>query len=208
MNSFINYIIESGISLGLLSLLYFVFLRNETFFKANRMFLLLAVMFSSILPLLHLKIYGTERFLSPEADVAGPRMLETITVNGSAISGSLADLVSANQLLLFAYLSVSGIFALLLVYKLHRLFRVEGKGTTICKAGINFVYVEGNSSPYSFLNYLFVSKELENTSGWEKMLAHESEHIRQGHTVDILILELISIFQWFNPFFWLLRRVF
>jgi TonB family protein len=25
--------------------------------------------------------------------------------------------------------------------------------------------------------------------------------------VDILILELISIFQWFNPFFWLLRRV-
>ncbi len=54
---------------------------------------------------------------------------------------------------------------------------------------------------------MFVSQKLESTPGWEKMLAHESEHIRQGHTVDILILELISIFQWFNPFFWLLRRV-
>ena len=206
MNSFINYIIESGISLGLLSLIYFVFLRNETFFKANRLFLLFAVVFSSALPLLHLKVYGPANLLLPTNE-GGTNMLEAVTVNGTAFSRSLTDLITANQLFLFGYLAISAIFTMLLVYKIYQVARMVRKGKLVRKAGINFVYVEGNSSPYSFLSYLFVSENLENNPNWEKMLAHESEHIRQGHTVDILILELVSIFQWFNPFFWLLRRV-
>lgn len=40
----------------------------------------------------------------------------------------------------------------------------------------------------------------------KEMLAHEMEHVRQGHSFDILILELLTIFQWFNPFIWLLKR--
>ena len=61
-------------------------------------------------------------------------------------------------------------------------------------------------SPFSFLNYVFVSKNLHETKGWEKMLEHEQQHIRQGHTFDVLMLEVIAIVQWFNPFFWMFRR--
>jgi TonB family protein len=38
------------------------------------------------------------------------------------------------------------------------------------------------------------------------MLAHELEHVRQGHSFDVIILELLTAFQWFNPFMWMLRR--
>jgi TonB family protein len=40
----------------------------------------------------------------------------------------------------------------------------------------------------------------------KEMLAHEMEHVRQKHSFDVLILELLTIIQWFNPFIWLLKR--
>ncbi len=208
MNSFINYIIESGISLGLLSIIYFIFLRNETFFKANRLFLLFSVIFSSILPLLHLKIYQSGgSVLSSNTGSGTQNILETVTVYRTGLSGSLADILSASHLVVFGYLTGAGIIAFLLIFRILQVIRIIMKGKVVQKTGIKFVYMEEDSSPYSFLDYLFVSKNLENNPSWEKMLAHETEHIRQGHTVDILILELISIFQWFNPFFWMLRRI-
>jgi TonB family protein len=39
------------------------------------------------------------------------------------------------------------------------------------------------------------------------MLIHEFEHVKQGHSIDILVLEVLTVFQWFNPFFWLLKRL-
>lgn len=38
------------------------------------------------------------------------------------------------------------------------------------------------------------------------MLEHEKQHIQQGHTFDVLVLEVVAVFQWFNPFFWMFRR--
>ncbi|WP_321286388.1 TonB family protein [uncultured Sunxiuqinia sp.] len=206
MNSFINYILESGVSLGALSLVYFVFLRSETFFKINRLFLLFAILFSSVLPLLHLKVYGAgDQLLF--ATQQGTNMLDAITVNGSELSHSIVSWITTNQLVLASYIAGAFIITLLGIVRIFQVFRIIRKGQLVKRNGIKYVYIDDNSSPYSFLDYLFVSRQLESTPGWEKMLAHESEHIRQGHTVDILILELISIFQWFNPFFWLLRRV-
>ena len=207
MNSFINYILESGVSLGALAFIYYLFLRNETFFKANRLFLLFAVVFSSFLPLFQFKVFASSAQGSTLTGSGTTNMLETITVNSSGFSNLLANWISTSQLLVYAYVLGAVVIGLIVIVRLGKLVYVIKKSQLVTKDGINYVYIEENSSPYSFLNYLFVSRSLEKQPGWEKMLAHESEHIRQGHTVDILILELISIFQWFNPFFWILRRV-
>ncbi|MGD9931100.1 MAG: TonB family protein [Mangrovibacterium sp.] len=206
MNSFIHYILESGISLGAFSLIYFLFLRQETFFKANRLFLLFAVVFSSLLPLLHLRVFESDNLVGVPSSEA-VNMLEAITITGSGFSSSLAGWISASYLLVVGYLTGSVLVALFVLLRIGQLVLSIRKAQVVHKSEINYVYINDNSSPYSFLNYLFVSRNLENNPAWDKMLAHESEHISQGHTADILILELISIFQWFNPFFWLLRRV-
>ncbi|HBL77920.1 MAG: hypothetical protein A2W90_01565 [Bacteroidetes bacterium GWF2_42_66] len=208
MNNFVNYIIESGISLGLFSLVYFVFLRNETFFRTNRLFLLFAVIFSSVIPLLHLKVLQSGNLILPVGEGSGSsNMLESVTIYSSGLAGSLVDFVTSRQVIVFGYLTVVFVCAALLVFRIVQIVKVIRTSEVVPKTGIKFVYIDEDSSPYSFLSYLFVSRNLESKPGWEKMLAHESEHIRQGHTVDILILELISLFQWFNPFFWMMRRV-
>lgn len=206
MNSFVNYILESGVSLGVLALIYFVFLRNQTFFKANRWFLLLAIVFSSVLPLLQFNVWETQRGI-PLALGGTSQMLETITVTSTGVSNSLIHWLTSSEALITIYFIVGASLLMLTLWRILLLVRLIFRHQQEYKDGINFVYLNDNSSPYSFLNYLFLGKYLKNTSGWEKMLAHESEHIRQKHTVDILILEFMAIVQWFNPFFWLLRRV-
>ena len=209
MNIFINYIIESGISLGMFSLIYFVFLRNETFFRANRLFLLFAVVFSTIIPLLQLKIFQPDSLVFSQTNGAagGSNMLESVTIYGSDITGSLVGFITDSRIIVWGYLLIVFVCALLLAFRIAQIIKVIRTSEVVQKTGIKFVYINEDSSPYSFLSYLFVSRNLEKMPGWEKMLAHESEHIRQRHTVDILILELISLFQWFNPFFWMMRRV-
>ncbi len=207
MNTFINYITESGISLGLLSLVYFAFLRNETFFKANRLFLLGAVVFSSLLPFLHLRIIQSGASITLNSTGQGSTMLETVTVYSTNMSGFLSQLINSNMLLVYLYFAVSAVMSFMLIFRISRIAYLVFTNPREHKDGITFVYIEEDSSPYSFLHFLFVSKKNQTHPGWEKMLAHESEHIRQGHTADVLILELISLFQWFNPFFWMLRRV-
>jgi len=52
MNNTVNFLLESGISLSLLATIYVIFLRKETFFRLNRLFLLGSLLFSVVLPFL------------------------------------------------------------------------------------------------------------------------------------------------------------
>ena len=68
------------------------------------------------------------------------------------------------------------------------------------------VEVSGDKAPCSFANYIFINPEKYDWDTYNQILEHEKVHIRQGHTVDIVIAELVLIFQWFNPFAWIYRR--
>jgi len=56
------------------------------------------------------------------------------------------------------------------------------------------------------MNYVFISQSLIKSKGYDKMIEHEVEHVKQGHSLDVIILELLTVFQWFNPFMWMLNR--
>lgn len=61
--------------------------------------------------------------------------------------------------------------------------------------------------PFTFLNFLFLEKEaFQNKSIEEEILYHELVHIRQKHSWDILLMELIKIVFWFNPIFVLYKN--
>jgi TonB family protein len=72
--------------------------------------------------------------------------------------------------------------------------------------GFNIVFLDTETTPFSFLSYVFVGRNSIQDTDYNRMLAHELEHIKQGHSFDVIILELLTAFQWFNPFMWVLRR--
>jgi TonB family protein len=207
MTSFINYLVESGISLSLFAVVYFLFLRKETFFNINRWFLLVSVVFSAVLPLLHIPFYTPQPTMLAEVTVTPyVNLLSTITVYGTDITTGAERFVLSYSVLGYIYLAGLVFFAFKLLVQLGMIVRLIVSNEVIAEGKNKLVFLDRELSPFSFLNYIFVSRNLHETKGWEKMIEHEQQHISQGHTVDVLVLEVIAIVQWFNPFFWMFRR--
>ncbi|RKD88526.1 M56 family metallopeptidase [Mangrovibacterium diazotrophicum] len=208
MVDFVNYIFESGISLALFTLLYFLFLQRETFFRTNRLFLLFALTFSALLPFVHLRVWEGQPVLLDEITVTPYRnLLETVSVYGTEVSTSIVREISASTYIIGIYLIGVCLFALRLLWRLAQISWLIHKNEVIREGGMKLVLLDREVTPFSFLSYVFAGKNLKTQDGWDKMLIHEFEHVKQGHSFDILVLEVLTVFQWFNPFFWLMKRL-
>ena len=74
----------------------------------------------------------------------------------------------------------------------------DGLGNTIIVRG-------GHFPPFSFMHWIVLSlSDYEHHR--RAILTHEQAHARLGHSWDVLLLEVVQIVQWFNPFAWLLGR--
>lgn len=67
------------------------------------------------------------------------------------------------------------------------------------------IELSGDKAPCSFGNNIFINPEKYDWETYSQILLHEKIHIQQGHSLDILIAELVLVLQWFNPFAWLYR---
>ncbi len=207
MTSFVNYLLESGTSLSLFALVYLLFLRRDTFFNVNRWFLLVAICFSAVLPLLHIPIYTPQSTVLAEVTVTPyVNLLNAVTIYGATFSHGAERFVLTYSMLGYVYLIGVLFLAIKLFIQIFQILRLISRNKVIVEGKIKLVILDREISPFSFLNYIFVSKNLQSTNGWEKMLEHEKQHVKQGHTFDVLVLEVVAVFQWFNPFFWLFRR--
>ncbi|WP_340112429.1 M56 family metallopeptidase [Maribellus mangrovi] len=208
MNHAINFLVESGISLAVFSLIYILFLRKETFFRLNRIFLLVSVAFSLLLPFLHLKVYEPKSILLSEVTVTPYRnLIEAVTIYGQDLSGNVVHQISSSRLIVFVYLLGLLFFMLKFVMRIAQIRKLVLKNKIRRVGNVKFVLIHSEFSPFSFLNYIFINPENRNNEGYEKIIEHELEHIRQGHTYDVVILEILTILQWFNPFMWILKKV-
>ena len=51
-----------------------------------------------------------------------------------------------------------------------------------------------------------MKRETKQSLNFEKIKRHEGVHANQLHSLDIILTELIIIFQWFNPVMWFYRN--
>ena len=89
------------------------------------------------------------------------------------------------------------------LYYLDKL-RKENPSHPLPEATLYFVNEKG--TPFSFFRSIFWGREMEfkNQPG-SQILRHEIFHVKQLHSVDILLMECFSIGFWFNPFFYVIR---
>lgn len=73
-------------------------------------------------------------------------------------------------------------------------------------SGIKIIRMDKNLSPFSFLNYVFISQKNYPDSELNNIISHERIHIQQKHSLDLIFFELLLIVQWFNPFVWFYKR--
>jgi len=169
-----------------------------------------AVLISVFLPFIHVHVSTPmQSVMLEEVVVTAPRLqnlLETVTVYGTRISVSLEQTIQSIGWIRFIFITGMTMFTILLFYRILQISRLVLNNQVEKKNGLRIVKLDQDHTPFSFYNFVFISQQQSELPGMKEMLAHEMEHVRQGHSFDILILELLTIFQWFNPFIWLLKR--
>ena len=158
MSSAVNFILESGISLALLSIIYILFLRRETFFKLNRLFLLVSLVFSILLPFLKFRIYDPQPLMLAEVTVTPYRnLIEVVTVYGRDLSGTVEQTVNSSQILILIYITGLAFFFLRFVLRIGQVVFLIFNNKIQISEPYKFVLLDRELSPFSFLNYIFIN---------------------------------------------------
>lgn len=192
----IQYILEVGFVWLVLYLFYALFLQKERFFAINRSYLLIALIAGLCFPFI--EIETTNIYLSQL-----PILLNEVAVNAEQnINTPAPQGNNWNYMFIWSGVYVIGFlfsltrFSISLV-KIKQLYNDASleNCSAHCLVKTNEVH-----SPFSFGKYLFISNEIQvNNKEYQYILEHETAHIIQNHTLDILLIEILSILFWFNP---------
>ena len=98
------------------------------------------------------------------------------------------------------------VFGLNLLIQLAITFYQAYTKPAIIDGPYRIIELSGDKVPCSFLNNIFINPEKYDWETYNQILSHEKVHVKQLHSLDILIAELSIVFQWFNPFAWLYRK--
>ncbi|HEX6171998.1 MAG TPA: M56 family metallopeptidase, partial [Chitinophagaceae bacterium] len=98
------------------------------------------------------------------------------------------------------------VFGVSFLFQLVLLLVRAHRNPVIIDGKYRIVEVSGDKAPCSFGNNIFINPAKYEWETYNQIIEHEKVHIRQNHTLDIIIAELLLIFQWFNPFAWIYRR--
>src|SRR4029077_490104 len=72
---------------------------------------------------------------------------------------------------------------------------------------IKFFQTNEPGTPFSFFKQVFWNRQIDLQSHeGQQIFRHELYHVRQKHSFDILLIEIITIIFWFNPFFYLIKK--
>lgn len=189
-----TYILQVSLCWSLFALLYLGLLQRETFFQANRAYLLITVVLGLVLPVAAGQFPVFTRFTGIPA-FALPEMTTGIRNLGQAAAGW-----SWAQTLNGIYWAGFSVASLRLLYGLSRLIRLALHCRREYLAdGSLLVRTDKARLPFSFFRWIFVSDTLESRDDFQNMLAHERAHVRGGHSFDVLGLELLCVLFWFHP---------
>ncbi|HLO59493.1 MAG TPA: M56 family metallopeptidase [Bacteroidales bacterium] len=206
MNDFFEYAIKSGIALSVFYLFYWLVLRNNTNFRINRMVLMFSLTASMLLP----AIAALFRIKSI------PGMVLDINFSVPQVPLPVATDLSNNtnagfgwnmsRIFTAIYLAGAIIVMARLVYQAIYLHAVSRLSKITEHEGFKLVTLDTDMIPFSYFNRIFIPEGRIEKGSLESVIRHEKSHLRQGHYVDLFLIQIISVLQWFNPFVWLFEK--
>lgn len=188
------YLLQVTLCWGLFALLYTLLLRKETFFRANRVYLLSTAAAGCLLPL------SGAWLPLPQNDVESMAWALPVIAVGFRQMEEAAAAWSWNDILIWVYGSGLAVTLTRLFWGLSRLANLvirNPKGRL--PDGAVLVYTEKTRLPFSFFHWIFVPYHFEDQPGFKNMLHHERAHVLERHSIDVMLMEMLCVVLWFHP---------
>jgi hypothetical protein len=202
MPHLIVYLLKVNAALILFFVAYRFGLRRLTFYYLNRFFLVFGIIFSSVYPLVDLsQLFVKHEVLSRKLTVFVPdwhAVAPVIIQKAGAFDYWQIPIALfwLGVVLMGARLTVQFIS----LYKIYRKsLRADYKGQA-------FRSIQANVNPFSFWQAIYLNPAKHTDNELRAIIKHEQIHVRQWHTLDVLLAELSTVFYWFNPGVWLMKQ--
>ncbi len=205
----IQWMIFSTLAAGLLYGLYCLTLRLDRWLQLSLWYLLVALGFSIVFPFLSLpeRLSAASQAVIPAGEYLTTLNGIEITATSAQRSLGLTDIYLVGLALCAAWLLFQMVVQVVKLIKLRRRHQVYRSidGFDIPR-GARLLLPDDETAPYSFFNQIVVGTRGLSDEELRCILAHESLHVRQLHSIDILSARLLCCGAWFNPFAWLIMR--
>ncbi len=199
MWSIISYIFESLICGSVLYLLYHLMQMVNINYNFRRVYILISSLAVALFPLIEISSGLVPRFgvlLDPVIVNGEKSGLNGVTQVGGGAFANIATLV---------YFSICALFLIFILIHFIKIVVLQLKSEQIRSSLFTLIIDERVQVPFSFLNTIYINRNTGDSER-EYIIRHEYSHIVRRHSIDVIVINLISIFQWFNPFISLFKR--
>lgn len=186
-------LLKANLAIIVFTLFYWLLLRKVTFYRINRVYLLFAIIFTLLFPFIDIS------FFSPVQLAALPDIIPGVLVEPQTTGTSTWYYVTL--------IWITGLlaFALRLFFQFYSLYNLHRQSVPAKETGYIRV-VKDQISPFSFGPYIYINPQLHSHEQLNIVLLHEQIHVKHKHTLDILLVEILLLINWFNPAAWLMRK--
>ena len=205
METLFVFLIKASAGVILFYLVYWFFLSKETFYNANRWFLILALVSAFLLPIIPVQ-YSV--IIEQKSNTTVLQVISDTFKSIPIISkpDSATSEFNWQHAVLIFYLTGAAIFIFRLLSQSTLLIHLMITNRIKLLGGIRIVENEKYSLPFSFFNVVFINPKIHKQEDLPEILAHEKVHIHENHWFDLLFIELLTVIFWFNPFIWFFER--
>ena len=192
-----EYFIKLSAILGLFYVFYKLFLQKETFFNMIRGYFLIGIITAVVLPFIIIPEYV---------------IVENVFVNQLTTTSSEMNIIDnpsgmdLNSILIGIYGLGILFFGIRFLLQLGSLGRFILKYPKKKRNGYVFIEANASTSPFSFFNYIIYPKDGFSDQELDQIIEHEKIHASHLHSFDILLSQLVIIFNWFNPLAWMYQK--
>ena len=199
LTDYLIYSLKVAALMAVFYLFWRLLLERETLHRLNRMVLLGTAVGSFVLPMCVITFHQVE-MIPVETGVVTANHWVTEAVAEPTLWERWSGAVGALLLV------VTVLMLLHLIYNIWQLHRFIGRCELHTTAdGVRIAVSDEPIVPSSWMRTIMLSRsDYDELS--PAVLAHERSHIRHHHSVDVLLVELVTALQWFNPVVWMIRQ--
>ena len=206
MLSFLIYDLKVAALLVVFYMFYRLLLERTSLVHFNRVVLLLTAVLSFVLPLCIITVHEYVEAIPVTAttvETAGDEILQQAPVSFWSVYGPRLTL------LLTAVLVGGMLIRMGIVVKsflnLKKLISNSEKQTLA--DGVVMAITDEPVAPFSWMRTVVMNRsDYASQTDGGAILAHERGHIHCHHSLDVVLVEVLTALQWFNPVVWFLRQ--
>lgn len=179
-------------------ILYEFFLKKETFYNSNRIYLLITPLLAIITPFIKFEFIQNQ--IPANFFVELPEVI--LNENSISAEGSTFEFV---PILKWIWISGMLVSIFILIFKIIRFSKLTQTGKIVQLKPIKVVRIPNFDLAFSFFNRIFLGENIPETLK-SSIIEHEKVHIQERHGWDLLYFEFLSIILWFNPLIYIYQN--